>query len=133
MLERRYSFSRAYGQSKLAILHFTLELARRLDGTGVTVNAVDPGPVASNIGANNPGILYSVARPMIRALFPSPTRAARTALLVATSEELAQQTGGYYRSRRRRERPLAHPDLETRDALWRESVRLTGVDLAAPG
>ncbi len=132
MLERRYSVTRAYAQSKLAVLLFTLELARRLDGTGVTVNAVDPGPVASNIGANNPGLLYSLARPLIRTLLPSPARAARTALLVATSEELADRTGGYYRSRRQRESPLATPDPEKSAALWRESVRLTGVDFPRP-
>ena len=65
-LRSRYSLSRAYSQSKLAIVYFTLELARRTDGSGVTVNAVDPGPVASNIGANNPGLLYTLAAPMIR-------------------------------------------------------------------
>ena len=45
-LERGYSVSQAYGRSKLAIVHFTLELARRLEGTGVTVNADDPVPVS---------------------------------------------------------------------------------------
>lgn len=130
-LRKKYSVGRAYSQSKLAILYFTLELARRLAGSGVTVNAVDPGPVASNIGANNPGALYTLAAPMIRTLFPSPARAARTALRVATAPELATESGGYYRSLKRRERPLRHPDAELSTGLWRESARLTRVDLAA--
>jgi len=135
-LERSYSVSQSYARSKLAIVYFTLELARRIAGSGVSVNAVDPGPIASNIAANNPGVLYSLARPMIRYLFPSAAKAARTCLLVATDPSLADSTGGYWRSRKRRERPLKRPDPELAAGLWRESVRLTGVDLEpgdAPG
>lgn len=130
-LERDYSVAQAYARSKLAILHFTRELARRTEGSGVAVNAVDPGPVASNIGANNPGILYSLARPMIRYLFPSAARAARTCLRVATEPGLENASGGYYRSLVLRERPLKQPDPELAAGLWAESVRLTGVDLSA--
>jgi NAD(P)-dependent dehydrogenase (short-subunit alcohol dehydrogenase family) len=126
--QRGYSFLRAYGRSKLAITYFTLELARRLEGSGVTVNAVDPGPVASNIGANNPGLAYRLASPIIRRLFPSPERAARTALMLATDPKLAGATGGYYRSLRRRARPLAF-DAAVSERLWRTSVNLTRVDL----
>ncbi len=114
-LENRYSLARSYGQSTLAILYFTLELARRLekrsngDSGQVVVNAVDPGPVASNIGADNPGFAYRLARPMIRRLFPSAKRAARTAVMVAADSELANASGGYYRSRTRRENP---PDFD---------------------
>jgi NAD(P)-dependent dehydrogenase (short-subunit alcohol dehydrogenase family) len=122
-LARGYSFMRAYARSKLAILYFTLELARRLEGRGVTVNAVDPGPVASNIGANNPGLAYRLAGPLIRGLFPSPERAARTALRLASDPALAGATGGYWRSGRLRERPLAFdPALSQR--LWQTSLAL---------
>jgi NAD(P)-dependent dehydrogenase (short-subunit alcohol dehydrogenase family) len=129
-LEHDYSVSQAYARSKLAILHFSLELARRVEGSGVTVNAVDPGPVASNIAANNPGVLYTLAKPMIRYLFPSAARAARTCLMVATDPALETSSGGYWRSLKRRERPLKNPDPVLAAGLWRESVRLTGVDLA---
>jgi NAD(P)-dependent dehydrogenase (short-subunit alcohol dehydrogenase family) len=127
-LERGYSFMRAYARSKLAITWFTLELARRLEGRGVTVNAVDPGPVASNIGSNNPGLAYRLVSPLIRHLFPSPDRAARTALMLATDPQLEASTGGYYRSLRKRERPLAF-DPATSERLWRISADLTHVDL----
>jgi NAD(P)-dependent dehydrogenase (short-subunit alcohol dehydrogenase family) len=127
-LERGYSFMRAYARGKLATTYFTLELARRLEGRGVTVNAVDPGPVASNIGANNPGLAYRIVSPLIRHLFPSPDRAARTALLLATDPALERETGGYYRSLRKRERPLAF-DAAVSERLWRISAELTRVDL----
>lgn len=126
-----YSVSNAYARSKLAILYFTLELAKRLEARGaseVTVNAVDPGPVASNIGANNPGLLYTLAKPMIKYLFPSANRAARTAMLLATNSQLAAETGGYYRSMKRREKPVDF-DAELSERLWRLSAELTGADL----
>ena len=130
-LEKRYSLAAAYANSKLAIVHFTLELARRLEGSGVTANAVDPGPIASNIGADNPGILYSLARPMIRYLFPSADRAARTAMLVACDPDLAGQSGAYFRSRKRRARlkPAEQPDLGAE--LWRRTAELVGIDFDA--
>ncbi len=121
--EGDYNMVKAYGQSKLAILYFTFEVARRIEGSGVTVNAVDPGPVASNIGANNPGLAYQLIGPVIRRLFPSAERAARTALWVATDPALGRETGGYYRSRSRREKPLEFdPQISAR--LWRTSLDL---------
>lgn len=146
-LERDYNMMKAYGQSKLAIVYFTLELARRLavatggaaaaddaggafgaaaGARGVTVNAVDPGPVASNIGADNPGLAYRLVGPLIRGFFPSAARAARTALRVATDPSLEQATGGYYRSGKRRAKPLEF-DAELSRALWEKSLALAGI------
>ena len=127
-MQRGYSFMRAYGRSKLAIVYFSLELARRLGDAGVSVNAVDPGPIASNIGANNTGLAYRIAGPLIKGLFPSADRAARTALMVATDPDLGDATGGYWRSRKRREHPLDF-DAGLSERLWRISAELTGADL----
>lgn len=125
-LERDYSMMKAYAQSKLAIVYFTLEFARRLEGRGVTVNAVDPGPVASNIGADNPGLAYRLIGPLIRGFFPSAARAARTALIVASDPALARESGGYYRSRKRRVKPLEF-DAALSQELWRKSLALCGI------
>ncbi len=92
------------------------------------MNAVDPGPIASNIGANNPGLAYRIAGPLIKNFFPSPDRAARTALMLATDPGLGDATGGYWRSRKRRERPLDF-DADLSERLWRVSAELTGADL----
>ena len=126
MFERGYSMAAAYARSKLAILYFTIELAARLGDTAVTVNAVDPGPVASNIGANNPGLLYRLVSPLLRTFFPSAERAARTALWITTDPALASRTGGYYRSLAHREKPLDF-DPETSERLWRETWALNGI------
>ena len=91
------------------------------------MNAVDPGPVASNIGADNPGLAYRLLGPMIRHLFPSAERAARSALWVATDPALAGASGGYYRSLRHREKPLDF-DAGTSERLWRESLALNGLE-----
>lgn len=131
-LDRNYSMIKAYGQSKLAILYFTLELARRIGGSGVTVNAVDPGPVASNIGADNPGLAYRLLGPMIRGFFPSAARAARTALWVATDPALESATGGYYRSLSRRKKPLDF-DEDVSLRLWQTSLELSRIPEAALG
>jgi NAD(P)-dependent dehydrogenase (short-subunit alcohol dehydrogenase family) len=120
-LEQGYGMMKAYGQSKLAILYFTLELSRRLDGERISVNAVDPGPVASNIGADNPGLAYRLVGPMIQSLFPSAARAARSAIRVATEPGLESASGGYYRSRKLRKKPLDF-DPETSRRLWEMSL-----------
>jgi NAD(P)-dependent dehydrogenase (short-subunit alcohol dehydrogenase family) len=99
---RRYDFMRAYGRSKLAIVYFTIELARRLASDGVTVNALDPGPVASRIADRESGVVARVASRLIAATFPVPERAARTALALATSPALSEVSGGYFRFSQRR-------------------------------
>ena len=74
-LERDYNLMKSYGQSKRASLYFTLELARRALGSGVTVKTVDPGPVASNFRADNSGLAYRLFWPVIRGFFrvhPAP-------------------------------------------------------------
>jgi len=121
---RRYSMMGAYGRSKLAIVHFTLELARRLRGSGVTANAVDPGPVESRIGQNNPGRAADLLTLVMRHGFPDADWAARTAVWLAASPELEGQSGGYYKyGRRRPPRTGRDPDLGRR--LWELSAALT--------
>lgn len=128
-LHRRYSVWRAYANSKLATVLFSLELARRLEGDGVTVNAVDPGPVASNIGANNPGLLYRIVAPILRWTFPTSEKAAQRAIELASSPDFDGTSGAYYKFGTRREPSLdpKRPDLGAQ--LWEASARMTGVDL----
>ncbi|MBN2079480.1 MAG: SDR family NAD(P)-dependent oxidoreductase [Spirochaetes bacterium] len=121
----RYSIMGAYGRSKLAVTYFTVELARRLEGTGVTVNALDPGPVASNI-ARKEGLIPKMANAIIQLTFPRPERAARTCLHLAMSRDVEGMTGGYWRFMRQKEPKLTGgPELGAR--LWEVSARMTGI------
>lgn len=129
-LRSRYGMLRAYGRSKLAIVLFTRELARRLEGTGVSCNAVDPGPVASGIGSDNPGLAYRLVGPMIRALFPSPERAARLAIELASSDALGATSGGYWRFGKLRN-PSTGKDPQLPARLWERSEALTGASFTA--
>jgi retinol dehydrogenase 12 len=121
----RYGLMSAYGRSKLALVYFTLELSRRLNKTGVTVNAVDPGPVASGI-AKKPGVLARAADAIIQLTFPKPARAARTALHLAASPEMEGLTGGYWRFMKKKE-PRVSADAEFGARLWEISARMTNI------
>jgi retinol dehydrogenase-12 len=124
-------FMDAYAKSKLALLFFLRELAPRLAGTGVTANAVDPGPVASGIADGHPGLVAPVASWLIKRLFPSPEKAARTTIHLATSPDLVGIHGTYWRFMEPKAPRYApdRPDLGPR--LWVWSVARTGVDFPA--
>lgn len=91
----RYRQLQAYCDAKLINLAYTYGLAAELDGTGVTVNAADPGNVATRFGHNAGGV-FNVIQVLGRPLLAGPDRGARTSLRLATDPALDGQTGGYY-------------------------------------
>lgn len=117
----------AYGRSKLANALFALELARRLDGTGVTVNAVHPGSINSHFGGDgDTGVLGWFIKVFGGIVLRSPEAGARTSVLLASSTDpkVASATGGYW-SHGRRWRPSRQArDVEQARWLWEESERL---------
>src|SRR5580700_8504100 len=122
---------RAYSNSKLANILFTRELARRLEGTGVTANCAHPGVVRTRFGreARLPLRLgLTLARPFLL----SPERGASTIVYLATSPEMATATGGYYVKKQRREPSAAARDDDTARRLWQLSEELTGLTPARP-
>lgn len=107
---------RQYGVSKLCNVLFTQELARRLDGTGVTAYAVHPGHVASDIWRRVP----RPVRPLFTSRMISTTEGARTSLYCATSEEPAGASGRFYdKCAERAPSRVATPELAA--ALWKRS------------
>lgn len=126
MLEREYSELRAYGQSKLANILFTRELARRLAGTGVTANCLHPGGVWSPLYDDVTSwtrLAMTIARPFLI----GPKKGARTSVYLATSPEVAEVTGEYF-VRCRPRRPAKHArDDDAARRLWDASAKLCGV------
>ena len=94
--ERSYSGIGPYGNSKLANILFTTELARRLEGTGVTVNALHPGLVSTGFGKNNPGLLMKIMGVVIPLIARSPEKGAETSIYLVSSPEVQSITGKYF-------------------------------------
>jgi retinol dehydrogenase-12 len=130
-LERGWDSWRSYANSKLANILFTRELARRSDGAGVTANCAHPGVVRTGFGRESRPLLrlgITIARPFMA----SPERGADTIVYLASSPDVAGQTGGYYVKRQRREPSAAARDDAAAGKLWEISEKLTGLAPAQP-
>jgi NAD(P)-dependent dehydrogenase (short-subunit alcohol dehydrogenase family) len=124
-LERKYNPGMAYGQSKLANILFTYELARRLEATGVTATCLHPGVVGTNFG-NNWGIngfFYNIfGRFML-----TPEQGADTVIYLASSPEVEGVTGKYFAKRKPTQSKASTYDRAVAERLWRVSEQLTGL------
>ena len=120
---RKYRGYTAYGQSKLAQVLFTVEFARRLAGTGVTVNACHPGLVKTNLGLEGTPKVFR----FVRMFFKSPAKGAETPVYLVTSPKVATLTGQYFVNRAVSpvSRKAQDPDLARR--LYDVSVHLAGL------
>jgi NAD(P)-dependent dehydrogenase (short-subunit alcohol dehydrogenase family) len=124
--ERRYRPMKIYGQSKLANIVFTYELARRLEGTGVSVNCLHPGAVGTQLGSNN-GWLAAVLLPVIRPFLRTAEKGAETSIWLASSPDVQGVSGKYFADRRekRSSRESVAPEIARR--LWAVSAEMTGL------
>jgi NAD(P)-dependent dehydrogenase (short-subunit alcohol dehydrogenase family) len=125
-LSRGWRPVRAYSQSKLANVLFAYELARRLSGTGVTVNCAHPGGVATKLLASA-FPLPTITTPLVYRFAASPAQGAETPLWLATAPELDEITGKYFVRRKAVPSSAATYDLFAARQLWDESARLTGL------
>lgn len=116
-----------YGRSKFANILFTYELARRLDGTGVTANAVHPGWVATNIGKNN-GVLFRIAISLIQKAAISREEGARTLVYLSSSPEVEGVTGKYFYKKKAIHSDPATYDEQSARRLWQISAEMTGLN-----
>jgi NAD(P)-dependent dehydrogenase (short-subunit alcohol dehydrogenase family) len=121
--KKSYSGIRAYGQSKLANILFTRELARRLQGTGVTANCFHPGAVRTDLVR---GSAYGLAWGAASVFFISPQKGADTAVYLASSEEVEGISGEYFVKRKQARASDAAYDADAAERLWRASEQLTG-------
>lgn len=122
----RYRGFKAYGQSKLANVLFTYELARRLEGTGVTANALHPGVIGSGFGQTYGGalsVLVKIARPFML----TPEEGARTSVYLASSPEVEGVTGKYFsKCKPVRSNAISYDEASQRK-LWALSEQMVSV------
>jgi len=119
--ERRYSGYRAYGQSKLAQILFTRELAHHLEGTGVTVNACHPGVIRTNLGIGGASVVVR----FVRLFFKGPAKGAETPIFLATSPDVEGVTGKYFANKRVRTPSVAAQDPDAARRLFDVSMELS--------
>lgn len=124
---RRYRGWTAYGRSKLANLLFTYELARKLDGSGITANALHPGFVASEFGKNNGGFMRTAMSIAQRLGGITVEEGARTSVYLAASGEVQGVTGKYFEKCRQQESSAASHDRDSMSRLWEISEKITGL------
>jgi NAD(P)-dependent dehydrogenase (short-subunit alcohol dehydrogenase family) len=130
--ERSYSSFGPYSNSKLANILFTIELARRLEGTGVTANALHPGLTSTGFGKNNPGLLMDIIRAIVPLVARSPEKGAETPIYLASSAEVQSITGEYFVDRKvTQPAPQAGNRVVAR-RLWDVSAELVHLADATP-
>lgn len=118
--EMVFSAVEAFGASKMCNLLFTYDLARRLDGRGVTVNAVHPGLVKSNLMREAPPIIQL----LFRLFSAAPERAAQGPVYVASSRAIAGATGKFYKNKRVLTPNRYSADQRMQQELWEQSMQL---------
>ncbi len=122
--ERNYSGARAYNQSKLANILFTHELARKLQGSTVTANALHPGVVRTSFGADDPGRAQRLFVPLARPFMRTPVQGAATSVLLASSPELRGVQGQFFSNGKQKRSSKRSYDRAAASQLWRASRAL---------
>ena len=129
--ERGYSEQKAYPQSKLATVMFTYELARRLEGSGVTATVLHPGVVRTGFGAEDPSRIFKLLVPLWRPFMKTPKQGAETSIYLASSPAVEGVTGVYFANGKPQVSNKASYDVAAANRLWEVSAGLVG--LAASG
>ena len=125
--ERNYSEQRAYPQSKLASVMFTYELARRLEGTGVTATALHPGVVSTRFGSEDPSLIFKVLVPFYRPFMKTPRQGAETSIYLASSPKVERVTGTFFAKGKPQTSNKASYDNDAAARLWQVSADLVGL------
>jgi NAD(P)-dependent dehydrogenase (short-subunit alcohol dehydrogenase family) len=119
-----------YGETKLANILFTRELARRLAGTGVTANCFHPGFVGSGFNHNN-GWLMRAAMLVSRVVARTPEKGAETLVWLADSASVSGVSGKYFMDRREKRPSAAAQDDAAARRLWEMSDQQVGLSVSA--
>ncbi|MGD8815086.1 MAG: SDR family oxidoreductase [Anaerolineales bacterium] len=125
--EKHFSVGSVYGKSKIANVLFTYELARRLEDSSVTVNALHPGFVRTNMAADN-GWFVRMMLPLIHIASLTPEEGAATSIYLASSPEVEGVNGKYFAKCKPIRSSRDSYDRQAATRLWQESLKLTGLE-----
>jgi NAD(P)-dependent dehydrogenase (short-subunit alcohol dehydrogenase family) len=122
-----YSGQRAYNQSKLANVMFTYELARRLEGTGVTATVLHPGVTRTDFGAEDQAAYFAWMSGIAKPFMKSPAGGAETPIFLASSPDVEGVSGRYFANRKAKDSNKASYDTDAAARLWQASAELVGL------
>jgi len=123
-----YEAMKVYANAKLMVLMFTYELARRLEGTGVTANVVHPGFAATNLGRNAGSLRSSLMFMMVRPMQSSAKKAAETSVYLASSPAVEGVSGKYFRRKQEATSSPISYDEHIQKNLWDATAALLGLE-----
>ena len=121
--ERAYGFA-AYPNAKLATILYTVELARRLEGTGVSVNALHPGLTATGFGKNNGKVMAALVTIFAPLFMRSPAKGAETSIYLAASPGVEGITGKYFYDSQVTPAAAQASDMAVAKKLWDVSAEM---------
>jgi NAD(P)-dependent dehydrogenase (short-subunit alcohol dehydrogenase family) len=125
--EKGYGGMKVYSNAKLMLIMFTYMLARRLEGTGITVNAVLPGFVATNLGKGGGSLRQSIAFKLVRPMQISAKRGAETSVYLASSDEVKNATGKCFAKKEETKTSPISYDQGLQERLWNKAIELLGL------
>jgi NAD(P)-dependent dehydrogenase (short-subunit alcohol dehydrogenase family) len=126
--EHDFSGLKVYGRSKLANIYFTYELARRLEGSGVTVNVLHPGFVATNLGADNMPVIGGLIKRIINLSAKDVSKGVETIVYLATSPEVEGVNGKYFVDCQPKSSSPVSYDETAAQQLWAVSAEMVGLN-----
>ena len=126
--EQDFGGLKVYGRSKLANIYFTYELAQRLEGTGVTINALHPGFIATNLGADNIPVIGGLIKKVINLSAKNVSKGAETSIYLATSPEVDGISGKYFVDCQQIQSSPMSYDETAAQQLWAVSAEMVGLN-----
>jgi NAD(P)-dependent dehydrogenase (short-subunit alcohol dehydrogenase family) len=122
--EKNYKGMQAYSNAKLMLMMFSYELSRRLQGTGVTVNVLMPGFVATNLGKNSGSLSSAIMFTIVRPMQISAKKGAETSVYLASADEVKDVSGKCFAKKKEVKTCPVSYDQEAQKRLWNETVKI---------
>lgn len=124
MFEKNFKGMQVYATTKLMVTAYTYALAKRLEGTGISANVVEPGFVATNLGANMGSLRDRIAFALVRPMQISAERGAETCIWAATNPDLENISGKTFSKKSETKSAEITYDTKFQDRLWETTVKL---------